>query len=58
MTPDRPSTAVRRFVLVAPPHGTMRRLLEILDLTALAPVCDTREQALAASGGAADRRSA
>lgn len=35
-----------RLVFVAPPDGPVRRLLEILDLEALTPVCDTQAEAL------------
>jgi anti-sigma B factor antagonist len=36
----------KRLVIVAPPESTVRRLLDILDLTALALVCDSRAEAL------------
>lgn len=39
----------KRLVVVAPPESAVRRLLDILDLTALALVCDTRDEALGVS---------
>ena len=39
----------KRLVVVAPRGGRVRRVLEILDLPALAWVCETREEALAAN---------
>jgi anti-sigma B factor antagonist len=36
----------KRLVVVAPPGSTVRRLLDILDLTAVALVCDSRAEAL------------
>ena len=47
-------TAERRGVLVivvAPHDGPLWRLLEILDLESVAPICDSREDALAAVKG-------
>lgn len=38
-----------RLLFVAPPEGQVRRLLEILDLEALTPVCDSRADAVRAS---------
>lgn len=37
-----------RLVFVAPRDGPVRRLLEILDLEALTPVCETRAEAVRA----------
>ncbi len=38
-------------VVVAPHDGPLWRLLDILDLESVAPICDTREDALAACKG-------
>ena len=38
-----------RLLFVAPRDGPVRRLLEILDLQALTPVCDSRAEAVRAS---------
>ena len=35
-----------RLLFVAPPHGPVRRLLEILGLEALTPVCDSQAEAV------------
>ena len=46
--------AERRGILVcvvAPRDGPLWRLLDILDLESVAPICDTREDALAACTG-------
>ena len=42
-----------RLVFVAPRKGPVRRLLEILDLEALSPVCETRAEAIRAGQRAA-----
>jgi anti-anti-sigma factor len=36
----------KRLVLVAPSGGSIRRVLEILEVPALAGICETREEAL------------
>ena len=36
----------KRLFVVAPPGGRARRLLEILDVSSLAWICDSREEAL------------
>ena len=36
----------KQLVLVAPSGGRIRRVLEILDVPALAGICETREEAL------------
>jgi len=40
-----------RMVVVAPHDGPVWRLLDILDLESLAPVCDNREEAMQACEG-------
>jgi anti-sigma B factor antagonist len=42
-----------RLVFVAPRDGAVRRLLEILDLEELTPVCDSRAEAVRVSQRAA-----
>ena len=39
----------RRVIVVAPRGGRVRRLLEILDLSTVASLCESREEALAAA---------
>jgi anti-anti-sigma factor len=39
----------KRLVIVAPPDGRVRRLLEILDLPSLAWVCDSLDEAYVAA---------
>lgn len=41
----------KRLVLVAPPEGAVRRLLDVLNLTALADVYDSRAEALRVAHG-------
>ena len=49
-------TQRKRLVVVAPHEGRVRRLLDILDLPSLAPVCDTRDEAIELGSTAVDSR--
>ena len=48
----------KRLVVVAPPDGRVRRLIEILDVPSLASVCNSVEEALGLSQGTPGRGAA